>query len=506
MRIYFAGGEISTHRSLLSDMDVRSIALSYMGLRRRVKFARPWLIREKFDPHISVFLDSGAYTINAEDSKITQDELEAIYDHYKQFVLANIDAVDMVSEFDALPLGQEWIETERTRFWDTLPREKVMVVWHPELGTGKLLEMAEDYEIIGIPSVSMDGRNLAPVLNALAAKGTRLHGIAMTKMEVMQSIKWSSVASTSWISPQRFGDTIIWTGNQLKRYPKRDKDRARRQHRTLIAKEGFDPEKIANDEGDEVLRLSIWSWLQFEDYVNKHHREGRVVTNLFSDAEAPKTANLDDEVVTPPSEGGNDVSTEAVDPTPDSKEVEAVRETTALPVMGFERHKTTGDQGEEEEIPVLKIRSESARVCDSCYLANNCPAYEPGSNCAYNIPITIRTREQMKALWQGLVEMQAQRVMFMKFAEDREGGYADPNLTKELKVLTNMMSSLAEQEREGFSLSLNVRGPASQGADSGMISNLFGRDVGQKVQQIESGPQSADQIIDAVVVDAEEDK
>lgn len=492
MLIYFGGAEIGTHRTLLHELGADAVSLSYMGLRRRVKFVRPWKIAEKFAPEVSVFLDSGAYTVNT-DSEMTEDEIEEIYEHYKQFVLDNIDAVDMVSEFDAMVMGQEWIERERAQFWDSLPREKVMVIWHPAWGTGKLLEMAEDYEIIGIPAVSLEGRNLTPVLNALAAKGTRLHGVAMTKIDAMQTIRWASVASTSWVSPQRFGDTIVWTGKELKRYPKKMKDQARRQHRMLFERNGFDPNKIANDEGNEVLRLSVWSWKKFEEYVNKHHKPDNVVTNLFSDGPPPLAQTEEEGVDTPAPEASKEVST------PDRKGVvTTTRDTKSLPIMGLVSSRPDEDDDEDSDaVPLVNIRSESARVCDTCYLANNCPAYDPGSNCAYNIPITVATREQRAALQYGLLTMQAQRVMFMKFAEDREGGYADPNLSKEMNLLNKMMAATAEMEREGFSLSVNVQGQG-QAAEGGMFSRIFGRDVGQQVQQIE--PQRADDIIEATIL------
>jgi hypothetical protein len=211
VRLYFGGGEIGSHRTLLAEQDVRHISMSYMGLRRRVKFHRPWLVKDKFEPQVSVFLDSGTYTINGEN-ELPESEIEEIWDHYQDFVNANLDRIDLVSEFDAMTMGREWIEEQRDSFWKTVPREKFMAIWHPVWGLPYLHEMASEYEIIGIPATSLEGRDLRPVLNALAAKGTRLHGVAMTKPDEIHDIRWDSVASTSWISPQRFGDTIVWAG------------------------------------------------------------------------------------------------------------------------------------------------------------------------------------------------------------------------------------------------------------------------------------------------------
>jgi hypothetical protein len=487
VRLYFGGGEIGGHRALLAEEGVRNVSMSYMGLRRRVKFSRPWLIKDKFESYTSVFLDSGAYTINGA-ADVEADEIEEIWEHYQDFVNANLDRVEMVSEFDAIAMGLDWIEEQRDTFWATIPKEKFMAVWHPTWGVPYLNEMASRFEIIGIPATVLEGRNLTPVLNAIAAKGVRIHGVAMTKIEEMQSIRWDSVASTSWISPSRFGDTIVWTGNQLKRYPMKMKDTARKRHRSLFTQMGLNAAAIADDDPKEVLRLSIRSWLSFEEYVNRHHKSGNVVTPLFSEGPPQEVETEEDGVDNPPSEPDQLVTT----PKSSGEIVKRREATTILPVMGMSKV----DEEDPESPSRINIRSESARVCNTCFLSEKCPMYEPDSNCAYNIPVTIRTREQVRALRQGMLEMQTQRVMFMRFAEEAEGGYADPNLTKEVNLLTKMITEYEESEREGFSMSVNIRG-SGQAAEGGMMSRIFGDKVGQQVQEIEGGPVPVESIVDA---------
>lgn len=497
MRLYFGGGEIGSHRTLLDEQGVQHVAMSYMGLRRRVKFTRPWLIKDKFPSYMSVFLDSGAYTINA-DASIEQAEIEEINEHYQDFVNANLDRVDMVSEFDAMAMGLDWIEEQRETFWSTVPSEKFMAIWHPVWGVSYLQEMASRYEIIGIPNTSLEGRDMRPVLNALAAKGTRIHGVAMTKIEEMQSIRWNSVASTSWISPQRYGDTIVWTGKELKRYPRKYKAQARKRHRTLFVGMGLDPQAIENDDASEVLRLSIKSWQKFEEYINNHHRGTGVVTPLFSDAQEPEVETPDNEVDNLPEEPVSRVPTAR-----GSRGVTKPRQASQmLPVMGLGKAK----EDDEESADVLNIRSESARVCNSCFLAEKCPGYEPDSNCLYNIPVQIRSRDQVKALRQGMLELQTQRVLFMRMAEEVEGGYADPNLTKEMSLLSKMVAEYEEAEREGFSINITGRGHGGDGAQAGMFSRIFGSDTGEKMRELETGPVNADEYIDVEVLEQDRDE
>lgn len=179
---------------------------------------------------------------------------------------------------------------------------------------------------------------------------------------------------------------------------------------------------------------------------------------------------------------------------------------TIIPFLDFDfdkekrKNKETGEY-EDVDVPKLKIRSESMRICDSCFLAAKCPMFEAGSTCAYDIPITIRTKEQMQAAMDSVVELQLQRVLFMKMAEDAEGGYADPNLSSEIDRLSNLMKKSHDMQQEGFSLTIN----AKQSGQMSMVDRIFG-DIGntKPLHELEQGPQRADDLLQQMdIVDAE---
>jgi hypothetical protein len=264
VHLFLGGSEIPGWRKMLAEEGVETVSLSYMGLRRRTKFTRPWLIEDNYLDSQKVFLDSGAYTVNkADDDKYSVGELKDIAAHYEAFVQQNIDSLHMVSEFDAVVLGREWIEARREDFYEDLPEDKFLPIWHSEWGVDELDKLAQRYKRVGVTQTDLDGRNLTPVLNEITRKyGTLLHGVAMTKPAEMAAVNWDSVASTSWLSPSQYGDTIVWTGRELKRYPKKYKDQARKRHRTLFTEAGFDADRIEAGENDEVLRFTIWSWQQ----------------------------------------------------------------------------------------------------------------------------------------------------------------------------------------------------------------------------------------------------
>lgn len=484
MHIYMGGAEIPGWRTLLEERGVEHVAMSYMGLRRRQKFTKPWLASEKFPDFQKIFLDSGAYTVNKADADAySQGALKEIAAHYMSFVQDNIERLEMVSEFDALPLGRDWILAAREDFWDDLG-DKFLPIWHGG-DLGELDDLAQRYKRVGIVQTALGERNLTPTLNSLVANyGTLLHGVAMTKPTEMAAIRWDSVASTSWISPSQYGDTIVWTGKELKRYPKQYKDQARRQHRTLFEREGFDAAAIEADDSKEILRLSIWSWQQQVAALDRHSTRG-VVGTPEDAADEVNTEPDGGTVVTPPEENRNQITTREV------------RDLIPLPVMGIGKttERYTDDEGvtQRRDLPLVEIRSASMRICDTCFLKDKCPGFKPNSNCVYNIPVELKTKEQYRALQDSLIEMQTQRVMFMKMAEDMEGGYADPNLSNEVDRLQKLIAAKADIESESFSVQIQGKGSPGQ---MGLVSRLFGRDAGQEAQALPA-VLSADKVIES---------
>ena len=476
MKLYFGGGEVKSWRDLLIAQGITDVSLSFVGLKRRTKKTENWFINANFADNQSVFLDSGSYTLNRIGAEYSEEEATFLAHEYMFFVMANIDRLTLVSEFDALILGQETIEVFREDFYNDLPKEKFMPVWHEEYGTEELERLASQYDNLAVTNEDVTDSTLGPKLNSLVNQyGVKLHGSAITGREIMKMIRWNSVASTSWISPAQFGDTIIWTGKELKRYPRAYKDRARKQHRNTIVDAGFDANKIAADDPTEVLKLSLWSWTKFVEDVNAHKQDR--VTNILRNEIVPFVETGYDAVDTQGGETGNDKQLA----------VRETRESIPLPIMGI-THEQIGEDAEEQ--PFMFVRSESMRACNTCFLREKCPGFKPNANCLYNIPIEIKTREQLRTLQAALVEMQAQRVLFMKMAEDLEGGYADPNLSTEMDRLQRMISAKEQAEKEGFSFKVEASGPAG----AGYFSRMFGDDAGQKLSAIEQ-PIMADEVI-----------
>lgn len=271
MDLYFSGGETPDHRKRLIAAGVKHIAISYWGLRKRIVNPKEWSIAERFPADVKILLDSGAFSASKK-ADYTDDDWINYVDEYMDFVELNSDRITMVNEFDAPVIDHEDIEQMRDDFWNSVPADRFMPVWHESHGgLPELEKLAEQYDLVGITNeVFNQKRNMASRLNHLVQTyGVHIHGLGITKPDELRDIRFGSVSSTSWVSPMRFGDTIVWDGTKLVRYPVKYKEQARRRHRMLFERHGFDAEAIANDDPNEVTAFSIWSWLRFEERLNQ---------------------------------------------------------------------------------------------------------------------------------------------------------------------------------------------------------------------------------------------
>jgi hypothetical protein len=467
MKLYFGGGEVPAFKNILMNNGCPPVSVSFTSFAR--KNTPP-----SYDYPGDIFFDSGAYTFNRPDSAMEFEDAYETAARYMNFIQENIGKLDLVSEFDANQLGKDVIEEMRGNFYNTLPPEKFMPIWHPDDGREELEKLCSTYQIVGVSQNDIHGDTAnVPIFSQMISRyGVRLHGVGITSKKLLEAVKWDSVSSTSWLSPAKYGDTFVWTGRELMRYPKSYKHK-RLSHRTMLADHGFDYQKIEDDDNEELLKLSLWSWQQYIASISG-------VTKVAANKPAPNA----------------EIANTEVDNLPALVRTEE-RSTVMLPVMSTFIPQSDDFGSEEEPEPILIVRSESMRVCNTCFLKDSCPGFKPNANCLYNIPIEIKTRDQLDALHNGLIEMQTQRVMFMKMAEDMSGGYADPNLSSELDRLNRMIKGKVESSKSTFSMTISA---TESPPKPSFMEKMLGAGAAAKMRELEA-PMDADNIIEAELVD-----
>lgn len=125
------------------------------------------------------------------------------------------------------------------------------------------------------------------------------------------------------------------------------------------------------------------------------------------------------------------------------------------------------------------------KLCDQCYLIDKCPHYEEGASCYFRNAVKVESAGSMLDIMKMMLEMQGERVMFGRFIEQSEGGYIDANLSKEMKLMMDLMKDfkdlISDPQDE---ISIKVKGSAARGGGStetpqgqnagGILSQIFG--------------------------------
>ena len=504
--IYFAGAENPGWRKRLLEHDVEHVAVAFKALQGRLPKKKAFSFPERY-PGQKVFLDGGV----SDDPEYIEAYHDFVHQHRRDIAFAS-------------EVTSRQAERHRDEFWQDLPEDKVLVVWDHTTGLRGLQSLCERFYRVGVTEEALKAvTTLRGQMMTLERRyGVKWHALGIGNADILRTTPFETVSHASWISPMRYGETQVWDGNRLHRYPASMKDQARKRHRQTFVRHGFDPGKLDVDDHEELTRLSIWSWQQLEaQLTRKVTRKRRPPTDeerqadpflsnevaMFEDGddEGSTQVGLSD-VATPPSEvRENERASEQhsylPEPTPRAEHV-------PLPVFAVSRSATQVEDAEgnvvsERSQMSMRTNGRSLRRCDSCYVADACPAMTPGAECAFEFPLEVRTKDDLREVMNSMIEMQTQRVAFMRFVEETQGGYADPNLSGEIDRLFRIteMAKNIEDTREFARITMETRGGA------GRLSRLFGAN---DVEPVKALPQPLDTdatdrlahaVIDAEVLD-----
>lgn len=345
-------------------------------------------------------------------------------------------------------------------------------------------------------SYNTNAHQITGQMRAVAAqKGTVFHGLAVASPEDLRQIPFATASTLSWASPMMRGETVVWDGQRLVRYPKKMKDQARRRLSAICTQAGLDADSIQADDAKAVTRLAIWSYLQLEESMDKKKPPVNPFTVIDGGGNQNDVDNSDDLIT-----GMNGIIFGEVDnsdvsvrkPEGNVPAPRTVSERSFLPVLGVST-KTVVEVGEDgretlRDVPVLSSTSTSLRQCNTCVVASNCPAFKPDTECAFSLPVEIKTKDQLKALLNAIIEMQGSRVAFARFTEELNGGYPDPNVSQEMDRLFELVEKLKklEDNKEFVRMTFERQGGA------GVLSSIFG-DRAQVLKELDNGGLNAEQ-------------
>lgn len=473
----FLGGEVPSHRNLLIEAGVKHIGINYWRLvKRGLPKNKDYILAEKFPDDVYIYLTGGAP--QADDSGMGNVEIEDFAADYEEFVALNDQRLYLVQEFDSEKLGPIWVEQQRQTLWEDFDLERFLPIWDFQSSHAALFALAEKYPNVGILGDDIDeDLTLSARVRAMQSQfQTRFHGIACARPDNLRQVPLTTASTLAWVAPMMRGETIVWDGTKLVRYQKKQKDQARPRYKSLIEKVGLDFDAIMADDSVEVTKLAVWSYLQLERQLSKNNLT--LLSDNSEDIDDPGSA-----------ETGGDV--------PDNKAPEVRKsfggikprdpsEMATLPVFSVSTKTIVDKDFDGKDIirdaPILNTTGTSLRQCNTCFVASNCPAMKPNSPCAFNLPVEVKTKEQLKALLNAIIEMQSSRVAFARFSEELNGGYPDPNTSQEIDRLFKIVKQLKElEENKEF-----IRITAERQTSGGVLSALFG-DRANVLKQLPEG-------------------
>lgn len=475
-KVYLSGGEKGAHRSLLLATGVERVAVNLTQLRVpiRKEFTLPGILPGVKE--IVLYTSEGDEDVN----------------RYDEFLRTHIDDIDIV--IGRPDYKGDWLGA------------KYYPVWNDPTDTERLSYICQNYGRAAISDKAITPKTMKFIRSTQQRWGAKLIGLT-SKADVIDSLPWEAVVVSSWTSSIRYGETQVWDGHTLRRYPAQQKESSRKKHRTDIARLGVDVDAIMDDDVNESGKLAIKSWLAWESKNVAYDPSGLSDEDEFSTSETTDIATTDGESDTLPNRY-NDTPNIAIDPPKKRHENDMM----LLPVIGVEHvtsfgSRTVDNEGESfeiapEEIPVLRSSGVVLRQCDSCYLATRCPAFQKHTECGFKLPVTIKTKDQMQSALATLLEMQVSRVLFARFAEELEGQGLDPTLSKELKNTFELVEKFRNisDSRELVRMEIETR------SSGGVLSRLFGAKAGDAVRQLPGGPVSSSQFDQLAldIIDVEE--
>jgi hypothetical protein len=227
------------------------------------------------EPYPDVFADSGGFSAMSQNAEINIDEYAAWVKRYKHLfsVYANLDVIG---------------DAKKTLENQTILEDKHGLTPIPVVHAAQSYAPLEHYMKNGYTYIALGG--LVPyaaqpkvrmryLIKAFQMAGEQavFHGFGVTSWEVMSSLKWYSVDSSSWGSGFRFGTIPLFDSarGEFKKAKLGDSDGCYKVSR-LFESLGFDWQDFADRKRNDrakICAISALSYIKAEQYLRRKFGE-----------------------------------------------------------------------------------------------------------------------------------------------------------------------------------------------------------------------------------------
>ena len=234
---------------------------------RRESFLRK--LKEE-NPHLSLILDSGAYTYSQQSLTHDLPEPRLFFKRYQQYIRDYGELFDQIFELDidgteGIDVDSDQVASWTSRLLDEFPDLKIVPVYHSWRGVEEWDQYLEDPRIKGMAigrSPPLDGQ-IGVYLDRAHQRGITVHGLAFTKYNTsLKYLPFDSVDSSSWSTGQRYGNFHYYNNGNILNLTVANRGKMRvRQLQQYIKARGCDPKKIIAGDRMELLQCNIRTWI-----------------------------------------------------------------------------------------------------------------------------------------------------------------------------------------------------------------------------------------------------
>jgi hypothetical protein len=237
-------------------------------------------LAKNFSKPPMIFADSGAYSAASQGAPVDVDEYAEWLHQWKHHFTAYSN-LDVIRDPKGTAKNQKRLESKGLQ---PIP------VFHTGSDFKHLDSLAKEHPYIALGGMVGQPRPAclkwsATCMTRTKDQGTRFHGFGMTSREVMESLPWHSVDSSSWVAGAKFGQVTLFDGRSWVKAKVGDKKEIGKIAH-LIRFYGFDAEQFSSSARYSATKghinisiISAISWRRYEKYLVKKRQ---VLSSIYA--------------------------------------------------------------------------------------------------------------------------------------------------------------------------------------------------------------------------------
>jgi len=154
----------------------------------------------------NILVDSGAFSFQNNQTK--NNSINNYVQRYAKWIRKN-DSEKITGFFEMdidIIVGYEKVLEYRSLLEETT--NKIIPVWHKDLGISEFKKMAQEYDYISVSCVKdkdIPPKQLPHFVKYAHKNNAKIHGLGMTREKILNTVPFDSVDSSSWFKASRFG-------------------------------------------------------------------------------------------------------------------------------------------------------------------------------------------------------------------------------------------------------------------------------------------------------------